>query len=170
MPQERIPDTSVPSTSPSVSTPFRNEKDGGDKKKRGALPLISGILVAVIGLVFLIGGAVGWFTVKSELEDENITVSEDADRFAGEDVAGPFTAYTQADTIKGHVLETTGGKTYAELEMDDPNRDTALQGATVRSALLTSTLSFGVSALAVGVGVGFILAGVALGAKGRRTS
>ncbi|MGO1948090.1 MAG: hypothetical protein ACTH1D_00555 [Mycobacteriaceae bacterium] len=77
MTQSSIPDTSAP-----------------DSAKKGRLPLVAGLLVAVIGLVFVVGGIVGWFTVKSELQDENITVAEDADRFAGDKVAGPFTAYT----------------------------------------------------------------------------
>ncbi|MGO1948091.1 MAG: hypothetical protein ACTH1D_00560 [Mycobacteriaceae bacterium] len=52
--------------------------------------------------------------------------------------------------------------------MDDPNRDMALQGSTVRSALMTSTLSFGVSALAAGTGVALVVTGAGLGARARR--
>ncbi|HIW90144.1 MAG TPA: hypothetical protein H9870_00525 [Candidatus Corynebacterium avicola] len=129
------------------------------------MPLISGLLVGLIGVLFIVGGAVGWFTVKSELADEQITVAEDAEHFAGEKADGPFSAYSQADTVKKHVLESTGGKTYAELEQDDPVRDMALQGSTVRSALMTSVISFGVSALAFGAGVAFVIAGVGLGVR-----
>lgn len=46
---------------------------------RSRFPFIAGLLVAVIGLAFLVGGVVGWFTVKAELEDEHVTVSEDAE-------------------------------------------------------------------------------------------
>ncbi|AGP29735.1 hypothetical protein [Corynebacterium terpenotabidum] len=60
---------------------------------RSWFPLISGILIAIIGLAFVVGGVVGWLAVKSELVDEHITVSEDADHFAGEQVDGPFSAY-----------------------------------------------------------------------------
>lgn len=146
--------------SENASAPFRNEKSG-----RGKLPLIAGFLVGLIGVVFIVGGAVGWFTVKSELADEQITVAEDAENFAGEKADGPFSAYSQAETVKKHVLESTGGKTYAELEQDDPVRDMALQGSTVRSALMTSVISFGVSALAFGTGVAFVITGVGLGAR-----
>ena len=69
--------------------------------------------------------------------------------------------------MKKHVSEATGGKTYAELEMGDPNRDLALQGSTVRSSLMTATLSFGVSALAAGAGVVALLTGAALMARER---
>lgn len=128
---------------------------------------ITGFIVAILGVAFVIGGVFGWFTVRAELIDENITVAEDADRFAGDRVDGPFSAYSQAETVKGHVLDATGGKTYAQLDMDDPNRDLALQGSTVRSALMTSTLSFGVSALAGTSGVAFILIGASLAARRR---
>jgi hypothetical protein len=134
---------------------------------RSRFPFIAGLLVAVIGLAFLAGGVVGWFTVKAELEDEHVTVSEDADHFGGEPADGPFSAYYQAQAVKGHVSAATGGKTYAELEQDDPNRDMALQGATVRSSLMTATLSFGVSALAAGAGVVSLLTGAALMVRNR---
>ncbi|AHW64696.1 Putative membrane protein [Corynebacterium glyciniphilum AJ 3170] len=135
--------------------------------KSPVVPRIAGLLVAVIGIVFLIGGIFGWFTVRAELIDENITVSDDADRFAGDRVDGPLSAYSQAETVKRHVLEATDGKTYAQLDMDDSNRDLALQGSTVRSALMTSTLSFGVSALAGTSGVAFTLIGGVLAVRRR---
>jgi hypothetical protein len=141
--------------------------DAVTEPARRRFPLIAGLLIAVIGLAFLVGGIVGWFTVRAELEDEHITVSADADHFADEPADGPFSAYSQAQTVKKHVSEATGGKTYAELEMGDPNRDLALQGSTVRSSLMTATLSFGVSALAAGAGVVALLTGAALMARER---
>ncbi|HJC84569.1 MAG TPA: hypothetical protein H9751_03275 [Candidatus Corynebacterium faecigallinarum] len=132
------------------------------------MPLISGLLVGLIGLAFVIGGVAGWFTVKSELVDEQVTVADDAERFADEQVDGPLGAYYQADIVKQRVLESTDGKTYAELGQDDPAREVALQGSTVRSALMTSVTSFGVSALAFGAGVAAVIAGVGLAS--RRTS
>ena len=47
-------------------------------------------------------------------------MSDDADRFAGDSVDGPLTAYAEADAIEGHTLEASGGLTYAELPQDDP--------------------------------------------------
>lgn len=123
------------------------------------LPRILGTIIAIIGAALIIGGVVGWVTVRAELIEENITVSEDADRFAGDRVDGPLSAYSQAQTVKKDVMEATGGDTYAQLDMDDPNRELALEGSTVRSALMTSTLAFGVSALSIGAGVGFVLTG-----------
>jgi hypothetical protein len=57
-------------------------------------------------------------------------------------VTGPAEAKAQADAIKAHMLKTTGGKTYAELSRDDPNRATYLNSVTLRTALMESYLAF----------------------------
>jgi hypothetical protein len=58
--------------------------------------------------------------VQQTLADEKITVSDDADWFAGNDVAGPLSAYGEAMTIEKHAQGIADGKTYAELAQDDP--------------------------------------------------
>ena len=82
--------------------------------------------------------------------------------FQGQTVSGPFTAYVQADIIQHHALEASGGKTYAELDRDDPMRDTMMNASFLRASLFTSVVSFGVAAFAMGVGVLFILFGGAI--------
>lgn len=129
---------------------------------------ILGILVIVIGIGFFLGGSIGWFTVKSQLADEQITVSDNGESHAGKKVEGPFTAFAQANAVKKDVLEATAGRTFAQLEMDEPVREMALQGASVRTSLLTSALSFGVSSLAASSGISFVLLGSALILRTRR--
>jgi hypothetical protein len=121
------------------------------------------VLVIVAGVIFIVAGIGSWFAVKSQLSAENITVSDDAGRFAGEPVNGPFTAYEEANVINKHALEATGGKTYAELDRDDPVRQTAMTASFLRASLFTSVLAFGVAAMAVGLGLVLIIIGVALG-------
>jgi hypothetical protein len=121
-----------------------------------------GILVIVAGAVISVAGVVTWFVVKDQLADENITVSDDADRFAGDPVDGPFTAYEQANTIERHGLEASDGLTYAELDQDDPRRDTVMTASFLRSSLFTSVVAFGVAFFAFGIGIVLILIGVAL--------
>jgi hypothetical protein len=116
----------------------------------------------VAGVIMIVAGVVTWFIVKRELKDEHITVSEDAKNFAGDPVDGPLTAYSQAMVIKEHALEIGGGKTYAELPQDDPKRATVQSAAFLRASLFTSVVSFGVAALVAGLGVLFILVGLAL--------
>jgi hypothetical protein len=120
------------------------------------------IVVMVVGALMVIAGAVTYGQVSSTLSAEKITVSEDASCLGGQSVTGPFAAYCQADIIAHHALEATGGKTYAELDREDPLRDVAMNGSFLRASLFTSVLAFGVAAMAIGVGIVFILVGVAL--------
>ncbi len=119
------------------------------------------IVVMVVGALMVLAGAVTYGMVSSTLADERITVSEDA-CLGGQSVSGPFTAYCEAMIIEKHALEATGGKTYAELDREDPLRATAMNGSFLRASLFTSVLAFGVAAMAIGVGIVFILIGVAL--------
>ena len=89
-------------------------KDAADRSTRSIRVL--SILVIVAGAIFIVAGAVTWFVVRDQLADEQIVVSDDAERFAGWEVDGPFTAYAEADAIEGHALESSGGMTYAQLD------------------------------------------------------
>ena len=120
----------------------------------------TGIISIVAGIVLVVAGVVTWFVVSSTLADQNITTTSDAclpDRV----VKGPFTAFCQADIIEQHTLDITGGKTYAELDRDDPLRETAMTSSFLRASLFTSVVAFGVAAMAIGMGVLFVFIGVA---------
>jgi hypothetical protein len=119
-------------------------------------------IVIVVGAIMVIAGGVTWFLVRDQLVAEKIVVSDDADFLAGDEVDGPFSAYAQADVINKHALEATGGKTYAELEQDDPVRETAMSASFLRASLYTSVVAFGVAVMAAAIGVVFILIGLAL--------
>ncbi len=119
----------------------------------------AGRAVSALGVGFLTAAAGSWVLIRKELLAENITVHDDVKKLAGKKVADPFTAYAQADIVNKHALAMTGGKPFAELPMDAPERQTALMAANVRSSLLTSVLSFGLSGLTAGVGVTALLAG-----------
>ena len=131
-------------------------------KAPGRTLRVLSILLIVAGAILLVSGAVTWFTVQNQLADEKITVSEDADRFAGEPVDGPFTAYEQAQVIEKHALESSEGKTYAQLGREDPARATVMNASFLRASLFTSVVAFGVAAMAMGVGVLIGLIGYAL--------
>jgi len=132
------------------------------------LPKIVAIITMVAGAIMVVVGATTYYLVQRELSDENITVSDDADSFAGDAVDGPFTAYSQATVIKKHALEAGGGLTYAELDRDDPARDTVMDASFLRASLFTSVVAFGVAALLVGLGMLIILIGVGIYALDRR--
>ena len=149
--------------SPPQAPPSGTDRAGAPAGPRGTGPLrLLALVVLGGGVVLLVAGVVTWFVVRDELSDEKIVVSEDADRFGGDDVDGPFAAYAEADVISEHSLEATDGLTYAELEQDDPRRETAVTASFLRASLFTSVVAFGVAAFASGLGVLLILIGWAL--------
>ncbi|GGN76325.1 hypothetical protein GCM10010112_48420 [Actinoplanes lobatus] len=127
----------------------------------GAVPLI-GLLVAIAGVVLLIAGVVTYAVVSSTLSDQHITVSEDADNFAGQHVDQPWEAYAEASVIAEHASEMADGKTYAELPRDDPRRESVMTASFLQASLFTSVVAFGVAALAAGLGILFVLIGISL--------
>jgi hypothetical protein len=115
----------------------------------------------VLGVLLVIGGVATWTVVSSTLADQNITTPEDA-CLPERQVRGPFTAYCQAKIIEEHTLDSTDGMTYAELERDDPLREVAMNSSFLQASLFTSVLAFGVAAMAVGMGVLFVLIGLGI--------
>jgi hypothetical protein len=132
-------------------------------RARGTGPLrLLAWAVVIGGLILMAAGAFTWYVVRDQLSDEKITVSEDADRFADDPVDNPWTAYEQADVINKHALEASDGLTYAQLDQDDPRRDTVMTASFLRASLYTSVVSFGVAVFAFGLGLLMIVIGWAL--------
>jgi hypothetical protein len=128
-----------------------------------------GLLVIIAGAILLVAGVVVYAVVSSTLADQHITVSDDAAHFAGQHVTQPWQAYAQANVIAKHATEIAGGKTYAELPQDDPNRQTVMTASFLQASLFTSVVAFGVAAMAAGLGIVFLLIGWALMSLSRRT-
>ena len=125
----------------------------------GSKVRLIGLIAMILGAVFIVAGITTWGMVSSKLAAERITVSDDAPMFAGATVSDPFTAFVQADIINQHALAATDGKTYAELDREDPLRATAMNGSFLRASLFTSVIAFGVALFAIGVGALSILLG-----------
>jgi hypothetical protein len=156
------PDSSPPDAVPhEAETRAEPPPTAAGTRGTGHLRLLA-IAVMVGGVILLGAGAFTWFVVRDQLSDEKITVSEDADHFGGDTVDGPFTAYAQADVINEHALEETDSLTYAELERDDPRRETAVTASFLRASLFTSVVAFGVAAFSFGLGLLLLLIGWAL--------
>ena len=132
-------------------------------------PKVVAILLYIAGAVLLVGGAGTWYTVSNQLAAENITVTDDAPCQQGQDVNGPLEAFCMAEIINTHALEATGGKTYAELDREDPLRAVAQSASFLRASLFTSVVAFGVAAFAIGMGLLSILIGAGIGALDKRT-
>ena len=149
---DQISSAETTDTAATVEPPARSL---GGVKIVGILGILAGILLIVVGVVV-------WVVVSTQLRAENITIPDDAMAFQGQYVQGPLTAYVQADIIQHHALEASGGKTYAELPMDDPIRATMMNASFLRASLFTSVVSFGVAAFAMGMGILSIMFGWAL--------
>ena len=152
-----------------------------------------GLITVIAGLLMVVAGGLTWGLVTTQLKAENITVSAVTDKdpgaLAGKPVAGPFTAYAQANAIDHHALLAAKGRTYAQLGADakvlkaklaaagvakdaiakDPgvvaladSRTNTMNGSFLRASLFTSVISFGVAALVIALGVLFALLGFAL--------
>ena len=121
-----------------------------------------GLLVIIAGALMIIAGAVTYVVVSTTLSDQNITVSDDAAAFAGAHVDQPWEAYAQADVIDKHASEIAGGKTYAELPREDPNRESLMDASFLQASLFTSVVAFGVALMAFGLGIVLVLVGIAL--------
>ncbi|WP_262849155.1 aromatic ring-opening dioxygenase LigA [Mumia quercus] len=116
----------------------------------------------ILGALMIVASIATWVVVSTTLSDQKITVADDADCAAGDPVRGPISAYCQAKVIDKHTLDITGGKTYAELDREDPLRETAMDSAFLQASLFTSVLAFGVAAMAAAVGLLFILIGLGI--------
>lgn len=125
-------------------------------------------LLATASPILLGSGGAAWAVITKQLKDQDITVPEDADRLAGKPVAGPITAYMQAETVAKHAHHMGGGRTFADVsaefmkasaggdteraeELSGP-RDLLMQANFTRASLFTSVLAYGVSALVIGMG------------------
>ncbi len=152
-----------------------------------------GLFTIIAGILLIVAGGATWALVTTQLKAENITVAKVSDenpgRLAGKPVAGPFTAYAQANAINFHALKGANGRTYAEIGTDaralsakltadglskediaaNPDvkaladtRALTMNGSFLRASLFTSVISYGLSALVIGLGVLFGLLGFAL--------
>jgi hypothetical protein len=133
------------------------------------LPRIFGTVCIVVGAIAIVVGGAVYLLVRSELSAQNITVSSDANYLAGKPVTGPLTAYSQAVTLNNHALEAGNGKTYAELDKSDPNRNTVMTADFLQASLYTSVVAFGVSFLIAILGVMFVFVGLTFRELAKRT-
>lgn len=127
--------------------------------------IVLGVIFAGAGLYTIYRGLDARDQVKSELVAQNIVTPEDA-RIPNTQVTDIPTARAMADIINEHALAASGGKTYSEMDRDDPARTTALNAANLRTSLYTSIMAFEISTLVMGLGLMILVMGVAIGGLG----
>lgn len=122
----------------------------------------------ILGVLLVLGGIATWIMVAVTLADQRIVTPDDAVCLPERQVQDPFTAYCQAMTIDEHALEGTDGLRYAELDREDPRRESALNASFLQASLFTSVVAFGIAAMAVALGLVFLLLGLGIRDVARR--
>lgn len=129
---------------------------------------IAWVLSFAASLGFIAGGAYAVYRgldarseVVAHLVNENIVTPEDAS-IPNTPVNSYETAVSMANVIQKHALEATGGKTYAEMDREDPLRPVALTASGLRTSLFSAALAIQTANLAIGLGafigsVGFLM-------------
>lgn len=124
-------------------------------------------VVLVVGVLMIIGGFSGvCFTYKS-VARENIVTPADA-TIPETPVRGPLTLKAQADIIRHHTLESTEGKTFAEMSRDNPARNTWVTATTLMTALNLGILGYAFSGLLILIGGVFLYTGILFRALNRK--
>jgi hypothetical protein len=121
-------------------------------------PLVLGVVFVTGGVYMISEGQSAKNEVRDAIVAENIITPEDAS-IPNVQVNSSATAKAQADVIEKHYLESTGGKTYAELDRDDPARETAFTAANLRTSLNLAVMGFEISDLVIGMGVFMVVIG-----------
>lgn len=152
---------------------------------------VAGPAVALVGLGVACAGVWARRDVRRALARERIEPIGSAD--GGEVISTPAGARALAEFIRGSVLESTHGSTYAEVDayLDAEGRPTAdavtaardpntgrplenpdhalwLEATTLQTALMQAYVAFRLAELTIAVGASLALAGVAIGSLGRR--
>lgn len=119
----------------------------------------SSFLAILVGVVMVFGGT--WaicFTYKNITQEKIITPADAS--IPNTPVRGPFTLKSQADIIRHHVLESTGGLTYAEMSRTDEKRATWITATTLTTALNLGIISYVFSGLIMLFGLISIWTGI----------
>ncbi len=123
-------------------------------------PLIIGVVFVAGGIYMMTEGQSAKNDVRDAIVAENIITAEDAS-IPNVQVNSAATARAEAEVIEKHYLNITGGKTYAELDRDDPARETAFRAANLRTSLNLAVMGFRVSDLVIGMGAFMVVIGAA---------
>ena len=132
--------------------------------------------IAILALLFAVAGAVLMVegnNTRSELVDslanEKITGSDPQILLSYEGARAPEgvevpeanidtgrEAYYQAQVIREHTMGITDGKTYTEMDREDPARGTYISSLTLQNSLNMAFMGLEITRLIIGLGVAFL--------------
>jgi hypothetical protein len=137
------------------------------KRYIGAAVLLIGMMVTAFGGLFVAQGWNARNEVKAALADEQVYATIDEQRVLVDDQAE---LTYQANVIKGHTLGTYGAwqdipRTLAD-GSENPDRQSFLNGLTLRTSLYLGRVSLEMSNLVIALGAIFLVIGTALATAG----
>lgn len=115
----------------------------------------------------ILGGTWAALFTYQNVSQENIVTPEDAS-IPKTPVRGPLTLKSQADVIRKHVLDTTEGKTYAQMSRQDENRNLWITATTLTTALHLGIITYLFSGLIILFGLISIWTGVVFSALSKK--
>lgn len=115
-------------------------------------PLVLGLLIVVAGLYLFTEARSVKQEVLDALASENITTSADA-ATPNVRVIDAATARVEMDWLEATYLEVTGGQRYAELDLDDPNREFAFEMLQLRTSLHVAVVDIRAADFAIAVSI-----------------
>ena len=136
---------------------------------------ILAVLFVVAGAVLLVEGNNTRTELVETLAAENITGADPQILLTYEGARAPegvevpeavidtgIEAYYQAQVIKTHTLGITEGKTYSEMDRQDPGRATYITSLTLQNSLNMAHMGIEITRLIIGLGVAFLGLGAGL--------
>jgi hypothetical protein len=130
---------------------------------------------AFLGIAFLVGGLFtlwqGWHTrneLVEALADERLEVQDPMILLTYEGARAPegvevptvlidtaMEADAQARVIRTHTLSSTDGKTYSQMDREDPGRALYITSLTLQNSLHQAHIGLEISRLVLGIGLAF---------------
>jgi hypothetical protein len=142
----------------------------------GTLVLLLGIVCFVVGAVFIWQSIDLRGQVVNSMQIEKATYGGAPERINSdgevivldEQIEGIIDteneAELMADTLQSHRLSQY--PPYTEMDRDDPDRNTVIHGMALQNSLVIAQIGFGVSTMALGIGLFMLVTGIAFGGTG----
>jgi hypothetical protein len=129
-------------------------------KKLALFVLVMGVVSIGMGGIFIFQGIDKGNLIISSMCAENIEYGGADGEIVGI-IDTPHEAQVMAGILREHRVERYGN--YAQLERDDPNRQTILNAMTMENSLNLAQLGYGLSQVVLATGIFMLIVGITLG-------
>lgn len=131
----------------------------------GPIPMmvvVLGVVALALGIVFIVNGFLTQGQIAESLRAEQVTLGLPENPGGVVDTARE--AQAAQDVLQEHLRENYG--TYGDTARGSAERDSYLDGTTLRNSLNLAVMGFGVSQMLLGTGAFMVVTGIALSGGG----